>query len=226
MPETLTDEQILGLDDGAASEVSSEAPETTATVETTSQETAEQPPPRPPTEKAETLPGQKPADKTQPQAKPADQNAQTFEQLFPGGIEEARAAHAAAQEMYRADQAFLTGDLHGVAQTIETLFGENPQALADTVWVGLKALQEKAPEQLQQVLRYAVSEELGGQKVWTELERAYREAQKAGARDAAESINRLAGKFQQRCDIGPQASETQDASCKSFTKISDVLLTR
>jgi len=125
-----------------------------------------------------------------------------------------------------ADQAFIDGDLHGIAQTINSLFGENPQALADTVWIGLKALQEKAPEQLQQVLRYAVSEELAGQKIWTELERAYREAQKAGARDAAESINRLAGKFQQRYDIGPQASEAQDASWKSFTKISDVLLTR
>src|SRR5690242_14310970 len=185
MPETetsvMTDEQILGIDDEATSEISGEVSETAP--ETTSQETAELSTQRP-EEKSETLPGQKPQqDKAQQPAKPADQSAATFEQLFPAGIEQARAAHAAAQEMARADEAFLTGDYSGIAQTFEQMFGENPKACADAVWVGMKYLQDRAPEELAEVLRYAIGTELGGQKIWGALEQIYAAAQKSGAQD-------------------------------------------
>src|ERR1700745_3798641 len=112
MPEletsVMTDEQILGIDDSP--EVSSEAAEPSAPVETESQDTAEKPPLRPTGEKADTLPAQKPqqADKAdKQQAKPEQgQAAANFEELFPAGIEQAREAHTKAAQLDRSDTAF------------------------------------------------------------------------------------------------------------------------
>src|SRR5437870_3959024 len=118
MPETLTDEQILGLPDTPESEASLEAPETPAAVETPSQETAEQPQLRPESAKDETLAAKQPADK----AKPAKDG--TPEQ--PQDIGEVNAAKAA--ELDRADEAFANSDYQGMAETFESVFGENPSA--------------------------------------------------------------------------------------------------
>jgi hypothetical protein len=218
MPETLTDEQILGLDDSP--EVSTS--ETSTPVETPSQETAEQPPLSPTTEKSETLPAQKPTEKPQDktqQAKPTDQSqdAQTFEQLFPAGIEQAREVHAKATELDRADAAFTNGDYQGMAQTFEQVFGDNPHGCVEALWMGRRFLEQRAPQESAAFSRFVVSEELGKQGVWDWLERVYESAQKVGARDTLELLNQGAGFFHGGYALGPQSPEIQAASWQNYT---------
>src|SRR5437870_2588965 len=139
MAEYATDEEILGISDDAP-EVSSESPETSAPVETPSQETAEQPQLRPGSAKDETPAAKQQSDKTQQPAKPAkDGTAQQ-----PQNIQEVNAAKAA--ELDRADEAFLSGDHGAMADVLSEMFSEKPEMALEAAWVNRAWLEQHAPE--------------------------------------------------------------------------------
>jgi hypothetical protein len=206
-----TDEEILGISDDAP-EVSSESAETSAPIEseTTSQETAEQTPLSPTTEKAEALPAQKPADKTQPQAKPADQSqgAATYQELFPQGVEQARMALQKAEQFDKTDEAFLSGDHGAMSDVLSEMFAEKPEMALEAGWANRAWLEQYAPEKAAEFNRLIVADELGKQGLWNFLESAFTSAQTEQERAA---WNQLAGFLNQKYGLGPQASGIADS---------------
>lgn len=213
MPETLTDEQILGLEDGPSSEVSSgsaETSESTATIETQPEQTAEETEFAPDQAKPETLTQAKPQDKTQQPAKQQTEN--------PATTPEAQTIEAKAAELDRADAAFASGDVAGMAQTFEEMFGENPGACADALWMGLRFLESRSPEHLSNFSRMVVSDELGQQGIWNALEIIYESAQKAGAQETLALLDQLAGGLRHTYGVGPATPETQTAEWQNYTR--------
>src|SRR6266446_2829554 len=199
MPETaLTDEEILGISDDAP-EVSSESPETSAPVETPSQETGTETPLRPESAKDETLAAkQQPAKAQQPAKDGTPEQAQEI-------------IAAKAAELDRADAAFASGDVAGMAETFEQIFGDNPHACADALWMGLQFLEQRAPEHLSNFSKMVVSDELSQQGIWNALELIYESAQRSGAQETLALLDQLAGGLQQTYGIGPATPETQAA---------------
>lgn len=207
MPE-LTDMEILDLPDAAESEVSgasAEATETPSLSETQSEETAETPL-RPDQAKDESLAPPKQTDKSQ----------QTAKDGTPEQAQEVIAQKAA--ELDRADAAFLSGDTAVMAETLESMFGENPSACADALWMGLRFLEQRSPEHLSNFSRMVVSDQLAEQGVWNALEIIYESAQKAGAQETLALLDQLAGGLQQTYGLGPATPETQAAEWQSYTK--------
>ncbi|SRR6266581_18142 len=214
MPEALeqTDEQILNITDDAP-EVSSEAPETFAPEETTSQEPTEQLQPTSQTPaKDGTLPA-KPADKTQTQQPVKPTKDGTQEQ--PQDIASINAEKAA--ELDRADQAFLSGDYQGMAETFDSLFGENPHAAMEAMWMGCQFLEKTAPQELAQFSRFVVSNELASKDVWTWLEKINSAAKESGAREVSAMLNQFARVFQ-GYGLGPTSPQMQEAAWGNYTK--------
>jgi hypothetical protein len=212
MPETdlMSDEAILGIEDDAPV-ISSETLETSAPVETDSQEPTEQvqPTEQTPAKDETTLPAkpQQPADKTQPQAKPEpSQEAQTFEQVFPGGLPEAIEAQAIAAEMKRTDAAiFDPTDYEGKAQAFE-MFRENPQALDDMEWMGYLRLKEWAPEHAAHFAGTIVHEELAETRIWEMMAGAYGAIQRGDTARAASYLTQ-SGKVLMGYGLGPQSPQ-------------------
>lgn len=215
MPETLTDEQILGLDDGPSSEVSSESAESaeaTAPIETQPEEATAETPLRQDQTKDETLTQSKqPAKGQQP-----DKTQQPAKDGTPEQAQEIIAAKAA--ELDRADGAFANGDIAGMAQTFEQVFGENPSACADALWMGLRFLEQRSPEHLSNFSRMVVADELGQQGVWDALELIYESAQKSGAQETLALLDQLAGGLRQTYGLGPATPEAQAAEWQSYTR--------
>lgn len=198
MPETLTDEPILGIDDSPSSEVSAEAPESTAPIESQPGQT----------EETQLGPEQaKPETLAQP--KPQDKAAPTPEQQ-----QETLAAKAA--ELDRSDAAFQSGDVEGMAQTIEHLFGERPEGLTDAMWMGYRFLEQRSPEQFAQFSKMIVADQLAqvGMK-WETLEKIAGYLKQANDRETFDDLNKLAV-FLKQIGHGPSTPESQSASFTGY----------
>ena len=214
MSETLTDEQILGIDDSPSPEVSSEsaeASESTPTIESGQEQGEETQLGQP-----ETLAQPKPQDKAQQPTKQQTDKAQQAKEGTPEQAQEIIAQKAA--ELDRADAAFASGDIAGMAETFEQVFGENPSACADALWMGLRFLEQHSPEHLENFSRMAVSDSLSQQGLWEALETIYDSAQKAGAQETLELLDQLAGGLRQTYGLGPATPETQAAEWQNYTR--------
>jgi len=228
MPEVLSDEQILGISDDAP-EVSSDTSEPSAPVETEPEITATETPLRPDSAKDGSLPVQtKPqadktqqSDKSQPPTKPTDpaQDAAEYRQIFPRGIEQAREFHAKATELDRADASFRNGDYSGMGQTIEAVFGDNPHGLADSMWMGMKFLEERAPAELAGFSRIVVSDELEKAGLTNFIENALKNPSQAHG-----ALQKIAGFLGQRYGLGPSSPETQASSWQGYVKATGDLM--
>lgn len=209
MSETLTDEQILGLDDGPSSEVSSESsaevPESSAPIEQeqVSEETQ--------LDQPESIAG-----KPQQQAgKPQDKTQQPTKPGTPEQQQETIAAKAA--ELDRADAAFANGDVQGMAETFEQLFGQNPAGLTDAMWMASRFLEQRSPEQFAQFSKMIVSDQLSQLGVkWETLVKLAGYLEKANDRETFEDLNKLAVFFKQ-VGHGPVTSESQSSAVQGYT---------
>lgn len=212
MPDTMTDEQILGLPDSVESETPSDVSESPAPVETQTEDVSAEENLSP----EQLKPGT--AEQPKPQAQPS-KAAPTSEQQ-----QETIAAKAA--ELDRADAAFANGDVEGMAETFEQLFGQNPAGLTDAMWMASRFLEQRAPEQYSQFSKMILSDQLGQLGVtWESLVKIGEYLRQANDRESFNELNKIATLFQQ-VGHGPSTPESQGASMASYNSQIGAMLNR
>ena len=203
-----TDEAILGISDEPYSAVSEESSTTVSTTDVS--ESSE------PTEQTEeeTQPGQpesiagKSQQPTQQTAKPGTPTPEQAQEVI---------AQKAAQ-LNKADAAFASGDVQGMAETFEQMFGENPAGLTEAMWMGFRFLEQRSPEQFASFSKMVLADQLAQVGIqWSTLEKIGKYLEQANDRETFEDLNRLAVLFKQ-IGIGPQTRDSQSAAFSGYTK--------
>jgi hypothetical protein len=153
MPESLTDEQILDMQDDAPSLLTevAEASEPTTVSESTAEESAASEPTlseTSPTTKLETA-------KKEPVEKAAEQEGSgPLNELFPQGEAQAKEALSKAGELDAMDAALRSGDAAGLAEVVLNTFQQSPDHFPVLLSMGLEVLKQNAPEQYAQLAAY------------------------------------------------------------------------
>jgi len=218
MPESLTDEQILGIQDDApapAPEVSeAQAPSPEASEEPTSQQsesTAEN-------QSEENLASETPdkvSEKPQPEtAEKPQAEAETLEEQFPRGRDQAAEVIGKASELDAMDAALRNGDRAGMAEVALNAYEQGPEAYPQLLSSGVDVLREKAPERHAQFVASVVGEELQEQGVWPFLEQVYEVTPPGPARDL---LNRFAG-FLGAYGLGPANPVAEKIAFDNFRR--------
>lgn len=158
---------------------------------------------------------------TPAQPKPQDKTtqpdkAQPAKDGTPEQQQETLAAKAA--ELDRSDAAFSTGDVAGMAETFEQMFGENPAGLTDALWMAYRFLEQRSPEQFSQLSKMIVADQLAqvGMK-WETLEKIAGYLKQANDRETFDDLNKLAV-FLKQIGHGPSTTESQSASFTGYSK--------
>jgi hypothetical protein len=76
---------------------------------------------------------------------PAPEDAQALAQLFPGGVDAARAAAQSAEQLAKLDAAYFSGDAQKQAQLAEYLYSAEPRAFAAMVEHAARVLAARDP---------------------------------------------------------------------------------
>jgi len=209
MPEQLTDEQILNIEDDAPATEGSEAPEATAPADSSPSEF-----PSEPTQETSPTPETE-ATKKEPVEKSAEQESPSpLSELFPKGEAQAKDALAKSNELDAIDAALHSGDHAGMADVAMKAFEQGPEAYPQLLGIGLDVLKQNAPELHAQLISSLVGEELRGKEVGRALE-YIREAAQSRPEQVPELLTRLA-KFFEGYGLAPQDSSAETASWQEY----------
>ncbi len=217
MPESLTDEQILDIQDDApapSTEVA-EAPDATSPIESPAKESAGEPT-QPETR---STPQTETAKKELAGKTAAQESSGPLSELFPGGETQAKETIAKSGELDAIDAALHSGDHAGMAEVALNAYQEGPEAYPQLLSMGLDVLKQNSPEQHAQLIASLVSKELGGHDLWRALEHIYATSQQR-PEEVPALLDRLAGFFT-RYGLGPSESATESASWRDFTAAAD-----
>jgi hypothetical protein len=209
MPEALTDEQILEIQDDAPAsspEVSeaqptlpSDSTELSApTVSDTTVETSSTAP-KPSTPSKEVAP-----EKTAQQASLED-----YQQL--GEIPQIKDAIRDADALRSIDKALSTGDHAGMAEAVLNAYQEGPSSFPTLADMTLGLLQREAPQQYEQLITSRAGELLRQLGVWDWLEQTFAAANSRPEQVPA-MLDRGANFFQQRFGLGPQVQSATSST--------------
>jgi hypothetical protein len=232
---SLTDLEILNLDDGPSSPEaqtaptsSSESTPTTPTAETT--ETAPAAPATPAVEAADDYAWAKPllqnpqfADKF----KAAQERLAEFQKVFGsvagarefkqqlqalGGIGKLGEIKARSDQLDAVDKVYFGNDTEAKRQYLSNLSQQDPARFQTAVANGLAILRQTGPEEYNYIIGPFIAEKLREEGIWSWLEYIYEAAEAGGHSDLVQLLNQFAGLFA-RHGVGPgRESETGEAA--------------
>lgn len=228
MPEQLTDEQILGIEDDApapSSEVG-ESPEPTSPEDSSPSESTEQstsePTQQETPESSEAKTPDKASEKPQPEtAEKPQPEAETLEEQFPGGRDQAAEVIGKANELDGIDTALHSGEVSDIAQVVMNAGERSGEKFPDVLHVGLNWLEQQAPQQHAKFVSGLVGRELQDKGVWPALEQIYEATPPGPARD---SLNHLASVFG-AYGLGPSNPAAEKAAWDDFRGNADTDVT-
>lgn len=167
---------------------------------------------------------QQATEKPQPEFEKPQADAESLEEQFPGGTEQAAQIITKAGELDAVDTALQGGAPSDIAGVIMNAYDQTgAERFPDVVQLALNLLEDRAPQQFDALVNSYIGERLKADGTWTALEYIYAQA-KENPQAVPELLDRLAAYFT-RYGLGPYNENTEATYAQDFSRSADEHIT-